>query len=296
MSTLGTVEIPSGRPSPVPSTPAPTKRFDIRRVYTALVGIPIVFAAVCLLPPWGVTLLALTGGSIALLELTRMVFGTRQNEVLTGIVLLLTALLITSSYWPVPLGPMLLSGLLAALLTLLWSTQPVEFRFRDMGLALFGALYIGLTLSSLVTTRALPGGEWLIVFLALVTWAGDTGAYYAGTLWGRHPLAPSISPKKSVEGLVGGLVLSMIAAVAVQSTLVPQLTTLDALLLGTAMTVTGLLGDLCESAIKRSVGVKDSGGILPGHGGMLDRLDSLLFTAPTFYYYVTLVRGIAPLP
>ena len=242
------------------------------------------------------TALAVGGGWLALLELTRMCFGGRHNQPLVGIALGLTALLIAVPHNTIPVSTMILPGLLLALTVMLFSANPLESRFRDTAIALFGSLYVGMTLSTLVSTRTLPGGEWLIVFIALVTWAGDIGAYYAGTLWGRHPLAPSISPKKSVEGLGGGLALSLVTAWLAQSWLVPQLTAGDALVLGLLMTGTGLLGDLCESAIKRSVGVKDSGGILPGHGGMLDRLDSLLFTAPTFYYYVTLVRGLSPLP
>ena len=281
-----------------PTTPGstPARRFDARRVYTALVGIPIVYAIIRYLPSWGLTLLVIIGGAIALLELTRMGFGDRRNPALTGLALGLTALLIVRLHWAFSIEAILLSGLAGALLAMLWSSNVITSRFHDTAVALFGPLYIGLTLSTLVSTRALPSGEWLIVFIALVTWASDIGAYYAGTLWGRHPLAPSISPKKSIEGLAGGLALAMAVALLTQLWLVPQLTMLHALALGLLMTGTGLVGDLCESAIKRAVGVKDSGGILPGHGGMLDRLDSLLFTAPTFYYYVTLVCGFSPLP
>lgn len=296
MGNLGTVEAPADRPTPIPTAPAAPKRFDVRRVYTALVGIPIVYGIIRYLPAWGVTALALGGGVLALLELTRMGFGDRRNQALLGIAIALTSLLIASPHGTLPVIAIVLPGILLALLAMLFSSNPIESRFRDTAIAVFGSLYVGLTLSTLVSTRTLPGGEWLIVFIALVTWAGDIGAYYAGTLWGRHPLAPSISPKKSVEGLLGGLALSLLIALLAQFWLVPQLTIVDALILALLMTGTGLLGDLCESAIKRSVGVKDSGGILPGHGGMLDRLDSLLFTAPTFYYYVTLVRGFSPLP
>ena len=132
----------------------------------------------------------------------------------------------------------------------------------------------------------------LIFFLLLVTSAADTGAYYVGTLYGRHRLAPTISPKKTVEGLVGGLIGAIIVAYAAHWWFLPELSGLDCLILGTILTITGLWGDLAESAMKRSVGMKDSGGILPGHGGMLDRLDSLLFTAPVFYYYVTLASRL----
>lgn len=278
------------------AAPAPAVRFDTRRVYTALIGIPIVYGIIRYLPPWGLTLLVLIGGAIALLELTRMGFGNRRNPALTGLALGLTVLLIVRSHWAFPIDSILLPALACVLLAMLWSSNVIASRFHDTAVAIFGPLYIGLTLSTLVSTRALPSGEWLIVFIAVVTWASDIGAYYAGTLWGRHPLAPTISPKKSIEGLAGGLAMAMTVAFATQLWLVPQLTMFHALALGFLMTGTGLVGDLCESAIKRAVGVKDSGGILPGHGGMLDRLDSLLFTAPTFYYYVTFVCGLSPLP
>lgn len=297
MDNLSPVDVHGNRTT-TPVTPAttPVRRFDARRVYTALIGIPIVYAIIRYLPPWGLTLLVVIGGAIALLELTRMGFGDRRNPALTGLALGLTALLIVRPHGALSIEAILLSGLAGVLLAMLWSSNVITSRFHDTAVALFGPLYIGLTLSTLISTRTLPSGEWLIVFIALVTWASDIGAYYAGTLWGRHPLAPSISPKKSIEGLAGGLALAMAVALAAQIWLVPQLTMFHALMLGLLMTGTGLVGDLCESAMKRAVGVKDSGGILPGHGGMLDRLDSLLFTGPTFYYYVTLVCGFSPIP
>jgi phosphatidate cytidylyltransferase len=141
-------------------------------------------------------------------------------------------------------------------------------------------------------TRLLPQGEWLIFFLLLVTWASDTGAYYVGTLYGRHRLAPTISPKKTVEGLVGGLIAAIIAGYIARWWFLPELSGLDCLVLATLLTIAGLWGDLAESAMKRTVGMKDSGGILPGHGGMLDRLDSLLFATPVFYYYITLASRL----
>lgn len=297
MDNLSPVDVPADRATASASAVAtPAHRFDARRVYTALIGIPIVYAIIRYLPPWGLTLLVIFGGSIALLELTRMGFGGRRNPALTGIALGLTGLLIVRPHWALPMDAILLSSLACALLAMLWSSNVITSRLHDAAVAIFGPLYIGLALSTLVSTRALPSGEWLIIFIALVTWASDIGAYYAGTLWGRHPLAPTISPKKSMEGLAGGLALAMAVALLTQYWLVPQLSIFHALILGLLMTGTGLIGDLCESAMKRAVGVKDSGGILPGHGGMLDRLDSLLFTAPTFYYYVIFICGFSPLP
>jgi phosphatidate cytidylyltransferase len=275
-------------PPPTASKSSTGRRFDPRRVYTAAALAPAIWATIRYLPPWTFTVLLVAGGSIAL-------FG-RTNRLLVGLGLTLAAFVIARPHLGVSLADLLLPCTLALILAMLFTDAPAEHRFKDAAIVLFGVLYVGLTLGALAGTRALPAGEWLVLFVALVTWAGDTGAYYAGSLWGRHLLAPRVSPKKTVEGLLGGLVLSVLAALLARAWFLPDFSLADALILGVLLTGAGLLGDLSESAIKRSAGVKDSGGILPGHGGMLDRLDSLLFTAPTFYYYVALVRGVTTLP
>jgi phosphatidate cytidylyltransferase len=145
-------------------------------------------------------------------------------------------------------------------------------------------------LGHLLLTRALARGEFLIFFVVLVTWAADTGAYYVGTVLGKHRLAPVISPNKTVEGLIGGVVLAVVAALVAQAWFLPDFSITDCLATGIILSVAGLFGDLAESAMKRSAGVKDSGWLLPAHGGMLDRLDSMLFTAPAFYYYMVLFK------
>jgi phosphatidate cytidylyltransferase len=276
------------------ASPAP-RRFDARRVYTAAILVPAVYAIIRYLPPWAFTLLIIVGGGIALFELYRISFHERMNKPLIWLGLVTTALTIGRVHLALPLADLLMASTIAMAVAMLGSSAPLEYRFKDTSIALFGVLYIGLTLSSLVVTRTLPEGEFLILFVALVTWAGDTGAYYSGRLWGRHLLAPTVSPKKTLEGLLGGMALAVMAALVAQVWFLPQLHLVDAIILGGLLTGAGLLGDLSESAIKRGAGVKDSGGILPGHGGMLDRLDSLLFAAPTFYYYVVLVRGLSPL-
>ena len=124
--------------------------------------------------------------------------------------------------------------------------------------------------------------------LFIIIWAGDTGAYVVGKLLGRR-LLTKISPKKTVEGSFGGLIFSMILAVVCKYFLLPELSVNNAIWLGALIGIMGQIGDLAESLLKRSANVKDSGSILPGHGGMLDRLDSLLFGAPAMYYYVYFV-------
>jgi phosphatidate cytidylyltransferase len=174
----------------------------------------------------------------------------------------------------------------------LFSRSPLDQSLKDGAMTMLGVLYLGLTLGTLSMTRLLPQGQWLVFFLLLVTWASDTGAYYVGTLCGRHRLVPRVSPKKTVEGLVGGLISAILTAYAARWWFLPELSGLDCLILAILLTFTGLWGDLAESAMKRSAGIKDSGRILPGHGGILDRLDSLLFATPAFYYYVTLASRL----
>ncbi|MFN0119934.1 MAG: phosphatidate cytidylyltransferase, partial [Blastocatellia bacterium] len=119
----------------------------------------------------------------------------------------------------------------------------------------------------------------------LVIFAGDTGAYYVGRAFGRHKLAPRISPGKTIEGLAGGLLANALAVVISKYTFFPGLELSLGIPLALAMGVLGVIGDLCESMLKRGAGAKDAGQIIPGHGGILDRLDSLLFNAPLLYYF-----------
>lgn len=274
--------------------PARTKQFDLRRLYTAAVLIPAVYVIIVHLAPWALTLLLIAVGSLALLELYRLSFQSRFNYVLVGVGSTTFVLTLARSHMSLTLPELLLGGAFVIAVTASFVATSTKHRWNDALITMFGVLYVGVTLSTVVSTRSLPTGEFLVLFLAVVTWASDTGAYYAGTLWGKHLLLPSISPKKTVEGVLGGLVLAVAAAILAQWWFASQLSLSDAVILGVLLTGAGLIGDLFESMIKRRTGVKDSGGILPGHGGMLDRLDSLLFTAPTFYYYVACIKGLSP--
>ncbi|QPD05066.1 MAG: Phosphatidate cytidylyltransferase [Candidatus Nitrospira kreftii] len=278
----------------VTTSPARTRRFDLRRLYTALALIPAVYIIIAHLAPWVLTLLLLVVGSIALLELYNLSFPSHVSRLLMGGGLAGFTLTLIHPHFSFSMQELLLGSVLLAAVIISISAASTEHRWNDAVVILLGVFYVGFPLSTVVSTRTLPGGEWLVLFLAVVTWASDTGAYYAGTLWGKHPLLPSISPKKTVEGVLGGLVLAVGVAFLAQQWFTSELSLADAVILGLLLTTVGLLGDLFESMIKRRTGVKDSGGILPGHGGMLDRLDSLLFTAPTFYYYVAYVRGLSP--
>lgn len=150
---------------------------------------------------------------------------------------------------------------------------------------LFGLFYIAWFLSFSIKLKFLPDGSLLVVFLVVVTKLGDIGAYLVGRAIGRHSLIPRISPKKTVEGTIGGLLFSLAGALASRSYL-PLFSFQHLIVLGSLLGVIGQVGDLAESLLKRDCGAKDSGSNLSGFGGFLDLLDSLLFTTPIFYFYV----------
>ncbi len=203
----------------------------------------------------------------------------------------------------------LLVAFLPALLALLTIATLIHEILRhdreplsNVGVTFLGVIYVGWLFSYLIFLRSIDGaqavwpfppaarGAWLVLYVIAVTWSTDTGAYFAGVRWGKRPLAPRLSPKKTVEGSLGGL-----AAATAMSLLWGTwigLAWWHCLILGPVLAVLGQIGDLCESALKRDLGIKDFGTLLPGHGGILDRFDSLLFTAPVAYYYLLFVAGL----
>ena len=152
--------------------------------------------------------------------------------------------------------------------------------------------YVGVLMGHALLLQQLPDGRSLLLFLLAVTWVGETAAYAVGSLVGRHKLAPRISPGKTVEGAVGQLLASMAAAWAL-GWLVPRWSGLETCVAGLILGTLGQVGDLTESVIKRSVGAKDAGSAIPGHGGLLDRIDGLLFNTPALFYYAGVLGGRA---
>lgn len=157
---------------------------------------------------------------------------------------------------------------------------------------LFGVCYVNWLLGYTFWLRDLEHGVEWILLLVSVTWLGETAAYVVGSTLGRHKLAPSISPRKTIEGAVAQLVMSGLAALGARAWFFPALSLDGALVAGLLLGVVGQAGDLIESAIKRSVGTKDTGRLIPGHGGMLDRVDSLLVNTPVLFYYATYARSL----
>ena len=266
----------------------------VRRVMAAVVFLPIFYILVHDLGPVAFLGLVTLSGMLAVAEFYRLHLAQTPWPWWSWVGVAATGLLLSSTQWPTFIADrtVLLGTVLLALCMPLLSGKPLRDSLTDGMVLVMGVLYIGLSLSHLLLIRALPDGALLIFFVVLVTWAADTGAYIAGKSVGRHPLAPVVSPKKTYEGLAGGILLACLGAIAARAWFLPSISLVDCLVLGVILTLAGLIGDLAESAMKRSTGFKDSGALIPGHGGMLDRLDSLLFTGPAFYYYVGIVNNV----
>lgn len=270
----------------------------VQRIITAVIAIPLLAAAI----QWGgpgifCWIIALTAGT-ALFELLAMASVRSSLIRLTvmtagvGIVLLVhqyrTHLAAEGMRFQNSLSGavMTVPAVLAfAVLLSILARYPGKTVFIDPPfLYLLGVLYISLFLSYLIVLYNGPGGRELIFFVLIVLWCNDSGAYVFGRTLGRRKLSPLVSPNKTVEGAAGGAVCGLVAALALSMILVTALSFAQAAALGLVISLSGQVGDLCESALKRHFGCKDSGSMLPGHGGMLDRIDSLLFAAPLAYY------------
>ncbi len=180
--------------------------------------------------------------------------------------------------------PMLFGGVVALTFSVMSTAAHVTQLWPMFVSSVFGLLFIGWTLSHLLVLRLLPAGPWYLLFLCAVVWVGDSAAMYVGKSLGRHKLAPAISPGKTWEGAVGGVLGSMGTAVVSAYFWLPHVRVWQCMVLGGCIALAAQSSDLGESMLKRYAGVKDSGRLIPGHGGILDRLDSMLFAAPTLVY------------
>lgn len=188
--------------------------------------------------------------------------------------------------WGTPSGPMfiLVWSLFALMLFHLAGYGRIPELSRDLAVNALGLLYVPLLLGHLVWLRFLPQGEWWVIWLLAVIFTADTAAFYTGLSLGRKKLYPEVSPGKTWEGTIGGLAAAVLAGLAVGRWLLPEMKMLHLAALALVLGILGVLGDLFESMLKRQARVKDASHLLPGHGGMLDRLDSLLFAAPAVVY------------
>jgi phosphatidate cytidylyltransferase len=267
----------------------------MKRVLTALILAPLVLALVFLGPMWLITLVVAAVAMLAAWEFLALTEhrGAKPPKVLT---LGCIGLLFAGNYqWPDE--TITIFGLFSIILLVFCTFKsPVERALLDATSSVFALFYLGLTLIPLPMLREATNGPSLLAFLFLTVWAGDTVAMYAGRMFGKRKMAPNLSPNKTWAGAVG----SVVGAVAVAGILLAlstyfanwnsvKLSFADApvwywLVLAVVVNIAAQVGDLAESALKRSAGVKDSGTLLPGHGGILDRIDALLLAAPVLWY------------
>jgi phosphatidate cytidylyltransferase len=232
-------------------------------------------------------LLAGTAAAVAAVELVLMFGGIGVGEafgiLFTGAIPLMAAYAGPGAILPAWSG-LASAGATVALLTFfLFRQEPLERIPRAVSIVVLAWLYCGLLIATLVAVRVHFDVPWVILAF-VVAWANDTAAYFAGHSLGRHQLFPRISPKKTWEGFAGGILGSVVGALVVLWLLHPTgLGAGGAVVVGLGAAVVGPLGDLAESMVKRAAGVKDSGRTIPGHGGLLDRIDALLFVAPWIY-------------
>lgn len=281
------------------------------RVLVALVAVPIVLTVLYWLPGSEATfLLVLAATALAMREFFGMtmtdrrdrnaalLFGIAAAGVLYGVHPY--SLRMVDSWREDPSAQMalLVAGpLLAIFLAVIPPGLYYLFRYGDMqtvasrfAATVTGIVYVGFTMMFLALCKRDfgPHGADIIVMILLIAWVGDTGAYFAGRFLGKSKLYPAVSPKKTWAGAIGGLAGSLVGAAAIKLLRLDHIGWVDIVLIAAPGAMLGQMGDLAESLIKRSVGVKDSGSLLPGHGGMLDRIDAVLFIAPYVYLYIWL--------
>lgn len=266
-----------------------------KRVITSLWGIPLLVAAIWFNQPlpWFTILMAICG-VLAVLEFYRVVTVSKVLPLTYfGLVLTLLFILSRDSGLPTFLQPYFDIRLLLTLLVVLPLIWLLLRRQKDGAVdgwvwTVAGILYIGWLLGYLVTLRGLDDGRNWVFFALFTTFASDTASFFTGRAWGRHKLAPNISPGKTREGAIGGFLGAIILSLffILPTPIHLPMTWGQAILLGGLVSIFGQLGDLVESLFKRNMGVKDSGKLLPGHGGILDRIDSIIFAGIVVYYYV----------
>jgi phosphatidate cytidylyltransferase len=259
------------------------------RVITAVVGVPLVILAIWFGDPW-FSLLIAAAAFAGTYEFYRMAnFDRREPLIYLGLLWAL-ALVLSPHYRNPGVLPLVITAMMVIPLICLLLRPSREKAFVDWAWTIVGALYVGWMLSYWLRLRGLEYGQNWVYLAMLTTFANDTGAYFIGRARGKHKLASAISPAKTWEGAIGGLISAILAAIVIAMVLnlISPFTFKywQIILLGFLVSIFAQIGDLVESLLKRNTGAKESGNLLPGHGGILDRFDSLIFVGAVVYYYV----------
>jgi len=258
----------------------------IKRWLTGIIIVPLLLAVILFGSEAmfaAVVILFILGG---VWEYNNMVFGREPaKEKIEGLILAVIIPLFFLYGNDRYLVAVLTFSVLLAFMIFLWSIKESNFDFLSVAKVIFGMMYIPFLMSYFIAIRMLEKGIVWIVFVLVLAFVGDTVALYAGKYFGKHKLAPHISAGKTVEGLIGLVLGSTAACLAFGWYFLPEVPHIQIAILAFVGSIIGQLGDICESAIKRHYGLKDASSLLPGHGGILDRLDCLIFIAPYVYYY-----------
>ncbi len=260
------------------------------RVLSALVLLPVVIGAVWFLPPIATLVLASLVALLAFFEYVAIVnaLGVAVPRAVAAIAVVASCIAVGQSLLAVDV--VVMSAVIAFGALAVASGTPGPRVLHDTAASVLPVVYIGLPLGAIAATRALAGRE-AVLLLMLTIVMSDTAQYYCGRTFGRRPLAPTISPKKTLEGAIGGLVCGTLAMTLGGRWVFPEAPPLLLILVSACVAALGIVGHLFESLLKRSAGVKDSSNIIPGHGGVLDRIDSWLFAAPLYYVMVRYLQG-----
>jgi len=266
------------------------------RVITGAVGVPLVILAIWFGDPWPwFTLLIAAAALAGTYEFYKMANFDRREPLLYLGSLCSLALVLSPHYKSPDVLPVVITATILISLICLLCRPLKEGAFRNWAWTIVGALYVGWMLSHWLSLRGLEDGRNWVYLAILTTFANDTGAYFIGRARGKHKLASTISPSKTWEGAIGGLVCAILGAVVIATVINLISFKLgppfvfeywQIVILGFLVGLFAQLGDLIESLLKRNRGVKESGNLLPGHGGILDRFDSLIFVGAVVYYYV----------
>lgn len=253
------------------------------RLIAGIVGLAIVLPVLIFGGPAAVFWLVLPFLAVGLDEYAKMALPGRKPVEYALYLALGIALFAVAVHRPDAIGVALPIAFVLAFVVPMFAQPQVEVGAENAIRLGFGLVYVPVLLAPLALIRQEPDGLALVFLVMAATWLGDTGAYFAGRAFGKTPLFPRVSPKKTWEGVIGGVVLSTAGACVVKAVGGIELSWPAVIVLGATLDVAGVLGDLCESMLKRAFGVKDSGWIMPGHGGILDRIDSLLFSGPVLW-------------
>ncbi len=264
---------------------------NVSRIIVGVITIPIVIAIIFYLPAAFFVFLMMVIAGVGLYEYFSLVKTDIAFPWLRELLSLVgVAFPLSAYYYGINGVVAVLFGVLMLLMILaMGGLNGYESSFRNVGALFLGFFFVAVPLSMaiLILMSAPHGRDWAL-WMVIIVWAGDTGAFYLGTAFGKRRIYPKVSPKKSMEGVVGGIVSALIVGILARMFLDTGFAVGEVLILPPVLLVLGQLGDFSESMLKRGAGAKDSGRILAGHGGILDRIDSFLFTIPFFYIYLLL--------